>query len=298
VTAPAPRLRRDLHIGTTWFLPPWSSGPTGDEQAVLEAAREAGYEGIQGADPDRCRALGLVPTTFDIRPAVGGLADRARRWADQGFACSTLMVGTGMEDDDQAARLVEEVLEASSATGIPLYIETHRATVTQDLWRTLRLVDRFPEIRFNGDFSHWYTGHDLPIGDFDAKLDALAPVLERVRYLHGRIGTAGCIQVDVGDGRPDDAVPVAHFRALWTRAFRGFLGGAPDDPVPAPGLAMGFAPELLPPEFGYALLVTGADGVPREAGDRWEQALVLTRLASECFGHATALGRSGPPTAP
>jgi len=286
---PAPVLRRDLNIGTTWFLPEWSSGPSGDEQAVLEAAREAGYQGVQGADPERCRALGLVPTTFDIRPVPGGLAERARTWADRGFACSTLMLGTGMEDDDEAARLVEEVLEASSAARIPLYVETHRATLTQDLWRTVKLVKRFPEIRFNGDFSHWYTGHDMGSGDLEAKLDVLAPVLERVRYLHGRIGTSGCIQVDVGDGRPDDDVPVAHFRALWARAFAGFLATAHDDPVPALGGAIGFAPELLPSEFGYALLAPGGDGEVREVGDRWEQALVLTRIATECF--AAAHGR-------
>jgi hypothetical protein len=282
-------MRRDLNIGTTWFLPEWSHGPRGDEQAVLEAALAAGYQGVQGANPERCHALGLVPTTFDIRPEPGGLVRRARRWADQGFACSTLMVGTGLDDDDQAARLVEEVLEASTTAGIPLYVETHRATITQDLWRTLQLVERFPELRFNGDFSHWYTGHEMPTGDFDAKLDALAPVLDRVRYLHGRIGTAGCIQVDVGDGLPADQPPVAHFRAFWTRAFGGFIDTAHADPAAPHGMEIGFAPELLPADFGYALLVPDGDDELREAGDRWEQALVLTRIATECFDDAIAV---------
>lgn len=286
MTVPTPVMRRDLNLGTTWLLPAWSTGPKGDEQEVLEVAAEAGYQGIQGADPDRCRALGLVPTTFDILPEPGGLAEKARRWADQGFACATLMIGTGLDDDDQAARSVQEVLEASDGAQIPLYIETHRATVTQDIWRTLQLVERFPEMRFNGDFSHWYTGHDLPIGDFEAKADLLAPVLERVRYLHGRIGTSGTIQVDVGDGTPGDEPPVAHFRALWARAFAGFLANASGDPVPVGEGAIGFAPELLPAAFGYAIEMPGPDGELRELGDRWEQGLVLTRIASECFAEA------------
>jgi hypothetical protein len=288
MNGPTPTLRLDLNIGTTWFLPEWSAGPRGDAQVVLEAARDAGYRGVQGADPRRCRDLGLVPTTFDVRRVPGGLLERARRWADRGYACSTLLLGTGMEGDDAAARLVEEVLEASATAGIPIYVETHRATVTQDLWRTLQLVRRFPELRFNGDFSHWYTGHDMPSGDFEAKLDLLSPVFERVRYLHGRIGTAGCIQVDIGDGRPDDEPPVAHFRALWTRAFAGFLATAHDDAVGAPGREIGFAPELLPSEFGYARLVPGPDGTVREEGDRWAQALVLTRIAAECYAVARA----------
>jgi hypothetical protein len=275
-------MRRDLNIGTTWLLPHWSSGPQGDEQEVLEAARAAGYEGVQGADPQRCRALGLVPSTFDIRPKPGGLSKRARKWADQGYSCATLMVGTGMENDDEAACLVEEVLEASTAAQIPLYIETHRATITQDIWRTLQLVSRFPEVRFNGDFSHWYTGHDMPSGDFEAKLDLLRPVLQRTRYLHGRIAAGGRIQIDVTDGRVDET-SVAHFRALWTGAFAGFLATAQDDLIPATDMAIGFAPELLPPDFGYALVTHGEDGAAHELSDRWEQALVLTRIASECF---------------
>jgi len=285
VTA-TPTLRRDLNVGTTWSLPAWSTGPHGDERAVLEAARDAGYQGIQGANPRRCRDLGLVPTTFAIHPVPGGLLDQARAWADRGFACCTMLLGTGLEDDDGAARLVEEVLEASTNAGIPLYVETHRATVTQDLWRTVQLVQRFPELRFNGDFSHWYTGHDLPMGDLEAKLDFLAPVFERVRYLHGRIGTSGCIQVDVGDGRPDGRAPIADFRAIWTRAMAGFVSDARNDALPAPDLRLGFAPELLPPEVGYARLVAGPDGEPEEEGDRWAQALVLTEIAAECFAEA------------
>ena len=291
MTDPGPTLRRDLHVGTTWSLPSWSVGPTGDEQAVLEAAREAGYEGVQGADPERARSVGLVPTTFDIVPATGVLVDKARSWADRGFACATLMVGTGMEDDAAAGRLVEEVLEAGTTARIPLYVETHRATVTQDLWRTLQLVERFPELRFNGDFSHWYTGHDMPSGDFEAMLELLAPVLTRVRYLHGRIGTAGCIQVDVGDDPGTDAPPVSHFRSLWTRALAGFVNGALGDPVRARGLQIGFAPELLPPEFGYARLIRGPGGDLREEGDRWTQALVLCAIAEDCFASAARRDR-------
>jgi hypothetical protein len=279
----APSLRRDLNVGTTWSLPPWSTGPRGDEQAVLEAALEAGYQGIQGANPRRCRDLGLVPTTFAIQPVPGGLVDQARRWADLGFACCTVLLGTGLEDDDVAAQLVEELLEASWSVGIPLYVETHRATVTQDMWRTVKLVERFPDLRFNGDFSHWYTGHDLPMGDLDDKLGFLAPVFERIRYLHGRIATSGCIQVDVGDG---DGSSVADFRAMWTWAMSGFITGAARDAVTPTDLQLGFAPELLPPEVGYARLMPGPDGEPREEGDRWRQALVLTRIAEECFSAA------------
>lgn len=251
---------------------------------MLEAALAAGYEGVQGADPDRCHRLGLVPTTFAIHLAPGGLMDQARRWADAGFACCTVMLGTGLEGPDQASRLVEEVLEASQAARLPLYVETHRATVTQDVWRTAQLTESFPELRFNGDFSHWYTGQAIWSVDPTAALDLLAPVLERVRYLHGRIGTTGCIQVDLGDTSTAPSVP--HFQELWRTAFTGAIAGAAADPVPPPGLRIGFAPELLPPELDYAPTFSGPSGDPTEQGDRWTQALLLTELAAGCFAEA------------
>lgn len=282
MTAHQPSLRRDLNIGTSWLLPEWSSGPSDGDAAVVAAARGAGYAGVQGVAATLCRDAGLAATTFDIRTTCGGLAERARRWVDDGYLCSTLMMGTGLEDDDIAARLVDEVLEASASAGIPLYIETHRATITQDIWRTLQLVERFPELRFNGDFSHWYTAHDLASRGFDAMLEVLAPVVTRTRYLHGRLATAGCIQVDIehaGDS-------LAHFRELWTRVFVGFLTSGQHDPVPAPHDQIGFAPELLAGDFGYALRRPTADGTLVETSDRWQQAIELCDIAAECFADA------------
>ncbi len=280
-------MRRDLNIGTTWLLPEWSAGPRGDELEVLEVAKAAGYQGIQGADAGRCRELGLVPTTSDIRPTPGGLTEAARRWFDQGYECATLMVGTGLEDDDAADRLVDEVLSASSTTGLPLYIETHRATITQDLWRTLRLVDRHPEMRFNGDFSHWYVSHDFGMVDFIALLETLRPVLERVRYLHGRIASSGCIQIEVQASNAS-AAPVSHFRQLWQLSFEAFLTAARNEDELEPCSSFGFAPELLPSEFGYAQLVDDGAGNLTEGSDRWEQALILCDIAEECFGAAAS----------
>jgi sugar phosphate isomerase/epimerase len=188
-------------------------------------------------------------------------------------------VGWGLEDDDCAARLIEAVLAASERHGVPLYVETHRATIFQDMWRTVRFVERFPELRFNGDFSHWYTGLEMVYGGFENKLAFIAPVLERVRFMHGRIGNPGSIQVNIGNGDVRAHPYVAHFRTLWTAAFRGFLGAA------LPGDYFLFVPELLSPRIYYARPV--APGV--EESDRWEQSLVLKRIAEECFTAASDL---------
>lgn len=100
----------------------------------------------------------------------------------------------------------------------------------------------------------------------------LAPLFEHSGFVHGRIGNPGCIQVDIGSGSEAGRSHVAHFRELWTRVFAGFLKTA------GPGDLVVFAPEPLSSRIAYAREFAG-----REEGDRWQQALVLCRIARERF---------------
>ncbi len=278
-TAARPYLQCFINSGNLYNLPAYTSGPQGGELDLLKAAKAAGFQGVQFASPELCRELGLRVAGAGRVNQVEEVEPVAIKAKEQDLVCVTLHVGWGMEPDDQAWRLVEAVLEASQKHDIPLYIETHRATITQDIWRTVQLVNKFPEIRFNGDFSHWYTGQEMVYGGFEKKADFLAPVFERVRFIHGRIGNPGSIQVDIGDGRQD--LPyLAHFKEMWTRSFAGFLKSA------QPGDYFCFTPELLKPEIFYARTIKNAAGQIVEEGDRWQQALLYNQLAQECFEQA------------
>jgi hypothetical protein len=254
-------------------LPSFSDGPV----AVIHGA---GYDGIQFVDPVDINALrkardaglgacgsGRVNTPDEAGPV-------AQAAADMGLESLTLHVGWGMESEEDGSRLIEAVLQASARHRIPLYAETHRATLFQDLQRTVQFAKRFPELRFNGDFSHWYTGSEMVYGGFETKLAYIQPVIERVRFIHGRIGNPGCMQVAV---TPNDPAPyVAHFRTLWTQCFAGFLR----DPAPQQPF-LTFAVELLAPGIFYARTFAGA-----EESDRWQQSLLLAQIARECFADA------------
>ncbi|MBI3830359.1 MAG: hypothetical protein HY291_12635 [Planctomycetes bacterium] len=277
-TQRAPYLRSDFNLGTLTNLPAWSTGPRGDERAKHEAIKAAGYMGIQGGNVKLCRELGLGVTGGGRINKVGEALPLAQQAQDAGQACVTAHVAWGMEDDAEVYRVVEDILYACTKTNFPIYIETHRATITQDPWRTVQLAQKLPEVRFNGDFSHWYTGLEMVYGDFNAKLEFLAPVFERVRFIHGRIGNPGCMQVDCGDGV--GRTYVEHFRELWKRSFAGFLKTA------KPGDYICFAPELLHPEIYYARLFKDVKGEMVEECDRWEQAKLLTKVAKEAFAAA------------
>jgi sugar phosphate isomerase/epimerase len=247
----------------------------------LKAIRDAGYDGVQfgwqfdRAQLDEARQLGLGVCGSGRVNTPAEAAPLAKEAHEAGLDCLTLHVGWGTENDDEAAALIAAILDASAQFSIPLYPETHRATIFQDPWRTVQLLQRFPELEFNGDFSHWYTGAEMVYGGFENKMEFFRSVLGRIAFLHGRIGNPGSMQVDIGDGSVDGRPYVAHFRTLWTESFHGFLTRRPLCD------RFCFTPELLGPEFYYARLFGG-----REESDRWEQSLVLVHIARECFAEA------------
>jgi hypothetical protein len=287
-----PSLRRDLNWATLWALPDWSGGPRGEPGAVLEAVRTAGYIGIQHPDAALAHAHGLRATGMARVLTPAQLEPLAEAHMAQGFDCTTLHVGTGLETDAEMDTLATAVIAASAATGHPLYIETHRATMTQDMRRTVDLVVGHPYLRFNADLSHWYTGQEMIYGDFAAKLDFIDPVLRRVRFIHGRIGNSCCMQVGIDAA---GGTHVDHFVQMWRRCFDGFLATA------GPGDQLIFAPELLPAsldfggqrqDFNYARLFDNGDGGMREESDRWEQATLLWDIAARTFDNALAARES------
>lgn len=286
---PASRLVPALNLGTMLGLPSWSAAPTGDPAKIAAALLQAGYRGVQGTDDPAYARAGLVTYGSGRVVAPDEAYELLLKQQQAGHACSTLHVGTGFESDREALRLVEAILAACARLGHPAHIETHRATITQDIWRTMGWIERLPEMTFNADLSHWYTGLEMPYGDFAAKLAFMQPFFDRVRFIHGRIGSGGAIQIAVGVGGHDEP-HASRFSQMWQHCFAGFLANAPA------GESIVFAPELLPesvetpdgPLFiDYALTTRSSDGAFSETSDRWEQGLRLTEMAKSAFAAAS-----------
>ena len=276
-----PRLMAGISFLTFDDLPAWSAGPHGDHATTHAALAPAGYEAIQTLWPERAHAAGVIPTGLArVIDNPETLADIAARDRDAGCDCTTVQLGDGLESDDGMNRLAEALLEASERQGHPLYLETHRATMTQDIRRTVDLVARFPELRFNGDFGHWYIGHELTYGDMDRKFAAMAPVFERTRFMHLRLSSNVHGQLTASD--PKEAKHLAFHERMWTAAFEGFLSTA------KPGDYFAAHTELLPARSFYPIMVAGPDGEPREESDRWTESAFLMETAKRCFAQASA----------
>jgi hypothetical protein len=280
-----PALKVYLNLGTLVDLPKHSIWPRLEGAEAMAYLKEAGFEGAQDGEAKHCRQAGIGSVGSGRVDKIADAETLARWLQSLGHTAGTVHVGTSFEDDAEMDALVHAVLQASDRTGFPLYIETHRATITQDAWRTIQLINRIPQIRFNGDFSHFYTGMELPYGDLEAKWHLMQPIFDRVRFMHGRIGNTSCMQVDIGDGT--SPVPqqfgldfVAHHREMWTRAMAGFLASA------RPGDYLVFAPEILCSRIYYARKFRLPDGTLAEESDRYAQALVYAGIARECFAAA------------
>lgn len=273
-----PRLRVEHSLWALSKLPmnakkEWSL----DEK--LRRAKAAGFESIncglvdenekEITDALRRHGLNLVLAVrpfklADVRVAV----NRAKRvganfiWMQPADAFTPLAT---------AVKLVRDGRKMANDEGLCMFIETHRNNFTETLPATLKLIERVPDIRFTADLSHF-----IVVGEFygwaeERAIDRLMPVLERTSHMHGRISNGEAVQVDVGDGSGQTP---QFFVELWSAAMRHWLKGA------RKGDVFPFASELGPPRYAITL----PNG--KEFSDRWEQSLVMKKLAEQAWAKA------------
>jgi hypothetical protein len=284
-----PKLKVHLNLSNLIDLRADSVWPGLDGLPRYQRLWADGFEGVQLITDDPSVAGAPIPHCGLDRINTPAESDAiVAKHATRGDLCITVHAGWGLENDKEVFGLVEAILNASEKYRMPIFLETHRATITQDIWRTAEITRKFPEIRFNGDFSHYYCGQELVYGDWEAKLAFMQPIFDRVGFMHGRIASPGSMQVPIGKGstsRPSQAHGQAnylnHFKELWTRAMCGFIRAA------SPGDVLIFAPELLSRTNYYARLVPDASGEPAEESDRYAEALLYKDLAHACFAEAT-----------
>ena len=97
-----------------------------------------------------------------------------------------------------AVRLVEDMERVREQASLPIFYETHRARLTQDLPFFLRLLGTLPDLPLTADLCRYVVAGewDLPIAG--AKHEAIDRVLRRSGIVHGRVATAHQVQAPIG----------------------------------------------------------------------------------------------------
>jgi hypothetical protein len=156
--------------------------------------------------------------------------------------------------------LIEGWRHLAEQAGVAVHVETHRDRMTTDLFFTLHLLDRFPDLRLT-DVSHYLVGREFawPVDEVNHGL--IHRILDNSWGIHGRIASREQVQISLRF--PQHQGWVELFMTWWEYAIRSWRRRAGPDAV------LTFLCELGPPPYA----ITGPDG--KELSDRWQDALVM-----------------------
>jgi len=250
--------------------------PDGFEWAIekkFEMCREAGYDGlaIDLVDTDIAATkslrplyerygLGCIITSFpksieDLRPVLVAAREFQAKFVNVIGLVMPLRV-------EEAVPVLRAWMAMADEIGVPIFFETHRNCITNDLYFTLLLMEAVPEMRLCADLSHYLVDREFrhPLSAADQAL--IDRILERSDAFQGRVASREQIQVQIAF--PQHQKWLDLFLGWWEAGFRLWRARAPDDAV------LNFQCELGPPH-DYA--ITGPDDY--EMSDRWTEALLI-----------------------
>lgn len=94
---------------------------------------------------------------------------------------------------DENCRIIEAAERVSVRSGIPVFHETHRGRFTFHAASLLPYLDKFPNLKLTGDFSHWCTVSESMLQDQKTILNEITPY---IHHIHARIGHEHAPQVN------------------------------------------------------------------------------------------------------
>lgn len=160
-----------------------------------------------------------------------------------------------------AVPLVYRWLDGASRFAFPVLFETHRNGLLNDLYYTLQLIEKVPEMRLCADLSHFVVDRELVLPLQSRDEQYFEQILDRSDSFQGRISSREQIQVQLGF--PQHRNWVETFTNWWKYGMQQWCRRSPAD------ARLIFLCELGPPSYA----ITDADG--KELSDRWHEAIEI-----------------------
>ncbi len=247
-------------------------------EAALQAVVDAGFDGA-GTNLVRKERTAITSRFMNERglaweaQVLTRSADELARFADEAATLQAhhlnVQVAGPLDRVGDAVRLLEEMERVRENAGLPIFYETHRARLSQDLGFFLRVLTELPGLPLTADLCHYVVAGewDLPVDP--PKHAAIARILGQTRAFHGRVATAHQVQAPIG-GHHQPWLDL--FTGWWRRGFDLWRDRAgPDD-------SLSFMVELGPPPYAVV------DTAGRELTDRWEEAKRLKEIVRGLWG--------------
>ena len=252
-----------------------------DEQ--LRMIHAAGFDGISahvypGAGVERwidqARELGFViegnafPTSVeDLRPAL-------EMAAEYGIHHLAIQGNVRPYNAQAALPIVQGWMRLAREYGVALCVETHRNTITNDLWVLRELLDLEPGMPLLADLSHYVCGQEMTLPISARNEEGMQRVLQHATAFHGRVASSEQVQVEIGFDCYQPWVDL--FANWWRQGFAGWLSraGAAD--------SLTFTCELGPAPYA----ITDSHGIDRS--NRWDDAQHMRRMVARIWAELAA----------
>ncbi len=153
-----------------------------------------------------------------------------------------------------------QLISLGQQYGAPFYLETHRGRYTQDLKRTIELLERHPDLLLCGDFSHYTVSGELIAPWTGAWRKGLYQVAEKCAMIHARMNAGQRVQDPL---QAISFMQQQEFLELW--AFAARAAGKREQS------SFTLTTELLPTDYQYQ------DNQGNSVGDVWQDSLELRK---------------------
>ncbi|TPV35359.1 sugar phosphate isomerase/epimerase [Paucihalobacter ruber] len=90
-------------------------------------------------------------------------------------------------------RIIRAIESFSETNNIPVYHEIHRGRFTFHTSTTLQYLEKFPNLKFVGDLSHWCVVSESMLQDQEEIINKIIP---KIYHIHARIGFEQAPQVN------------------------------------------------------------------------------------------------------
>lgn len=219
---------------------------------------------------DLARAEGLIVEGLCLPTGIEQVPAALERGSKYGLHHLNLQLNMRPRSLAEAVRILERLNALTAQVDFPVYVETHRGRLTNDLLFMLDVLEAVPGLRLLADLSHYVVAREveLPVSEeTDRQIDQ---ILDRSWAFHGRVAGSGQVQLPLSFAQHRPYID--QFAAWWSRGFASWRRRAADD------AELTFVCELGPGPY-YA--ISGADG--RDLTDRWAESLLMQRMVRDLW---------------
>ena len=241
--------------------------------------KQAGFDGISTMWDSEAvarqagtlaRAENLVVEGTCLPTDIGQVADYLDWGHKFGLHHLNLQLNMRPRTLGEALAIIDRLTELTAQADFPVYVETHRGRLTNDLHFMLDILDARPDLKLLADLSHYVVAREIELPVSQEVDQQIAGILQHAWAFHGRVAGAGQVQLPLSF--PQHKPYLDLFTAWWQRGFQSWRERAGENDT------LTFVTELGPQPY-YA--IAGADG--RDLSDRWEEAVMLKTLVRDLW---------------